>query len=75
MTDETVFPDPRERAAWRTVADAASRCLALPEEHSMERAEIASAFHEIQRWLLARPARRVLYDTPIGGDAESRDPA
>lgn len=52
-----------EKKAWDAVAEAAERVMALSEDHPMERGELASAFHVIQRAILARPMRRWLRES------------
>ncbi len=54
-----------EIVAWKAVADAAKRCLELPELHGMERHELCHYFHLIQDWILSRAGLRAL-DHKIG---------
>lgn len=58
--DESPCTTP-EAMAWAVVEEAARRVLALPAEHPMEMEELAGAFHQIQRALMARPMRRWIH--------------
>lgn len=51
MTDD-------EAKSWRLIAEAAAAFFALPEIHSMDKHEVASAVHVIQNKLLSRPTYR-----------------
>ncbi len=46
--------------AWKAVAEAANKCLALPKLHGMERHELCHYFHLIQDQILARLGLRAL---------------
>ena len=48
----------KEADCWEKVAQAAGAFFALPELHSMDDHEVASAIHVIQHKLLARPTYR-----------------
>ncbi len=47
-----------EADAWASIADAAGKFFALPEQHPMDRQEVAMAVHVIQNKLLGRPTYR-----------------
>lgn len=47
-----------EADGWAVVADAAGKFFALPQQHPMDKQEVASAIHIIQNKLLSRPTCR-----------------
>ena len=47
-----------EADCWKATAEAAALFFALPELHSMDRQEVASAIHILQNKLLGRPTYR-----------------
>lgn len=49
-----------EVAAFDALADAATKILALPTLHTMEREEVCHDIHKIQMRLLARPGLRAI---------------
>lgn len=62
MTGFNAFT-PHEQQVWDGLAQVAGAVLALVQAesaHPMEAAEIATAFHDIQARLLARPAMRAM---------------
>lgn len=47
-----------EADCWETIAKAAGQYFALPEDHPMDKQEVASAIHIVQNKLLSRPTYR-----------------
>ena len=47
-----------EADCWKKIAEAAGAFFSLPEQHPMDRQEVASAIHIVQNKLLARPTYR-----------------
>lgn len=47
-----------EAECWETIAKAAGQYFNLPEDHPMDRQEVASAIHIVQNKLLSRPTYR-----------------
>ena len=49
---------PAEADCWEAIARAAGAFFALPELHTMDKQEVASAIHIVQNKLLSRPTYR-----------------
>jgi len=65
-----------EAVVWEDIRTAARSSLLLIEtdcQHSMERAEVCSAFHVLQRWVAARPFQRALLGLDGGPASGSSD--
>jgi len=61
----------QEAVVWERLREAAHAALVLMDEdcqHTMERAEVCTMFHGLQRWLGARPFQRRLHGLDGGPD-------
>lgn len=64
---------PAEAEVWEKLRSAASAALALIDgdcQHTMEKSEVCTMFHGLQRWVAARPFQRQL----LGLDGGPGDP-
>lgn len=62
-----------EAKAWRLIAEAAGAFFALPEQHPMDKQEVASAVHIIQNKLLSRPTYRKYLELAKAGAKDAAD--
>ncbi len=64
-----------EAECWETIAKAAGEFFALPEQHPMDKGEVASAIHIVQNKLLSRPTyRRYLELAKAAHEARKNQP-
>ena len=63
----------KEADCWEKVAQAAGAFFALPELHSMDDHEVASAIHVIQHKLLARPTYRKYLELAKAAHQKNKD--